>query len=163
MKNILLNRSFIFIFMITCMSNVVLKGQTGPDINSMLDKNNVSWDVPGPGSAQSMPIGNGDIGLNVWVEPNGDLVFYISKTDSWSEDNFGSWGLLKLGKVRVSLNPQPTVTPFLQVLQLKSGEIQITENNTTFKVWVDANNPVIRVESLSEQPTSLTVTLENCW
>jgi len=161
MKNILLNRSFIFIFMITCMSNVVLKGQTGPDINSMLDKNNVSWDVPGPGSAQSMPIGNGDIGLNVWVEPNGDLVFYISKTDSWSEDNFGSWGLLKLGKVRVSLNPQPTVTPFLQVLQLKSGEIQITENNTTFKVWVDANNPVIRVESLSEQPTSLTVTLEN--
>jgi len=161
MKNIRLIRCLILIFMITCMSNIVLMGQTGPDINAMLDKNNVSWNVPGPGSAQSMPIGNGDIGLNVWVEANGDLVFYISKTDSWSEDNLGSWGLLKLGKVRVTLNPLPAVTPFLQVLQLKSGEILIKEGNTSLKVWVDANNPVIRVETLSEQPTTMTVTLEN--
>jgi len=161
MKNIRRNSSLIFIFIITSLSNIVLKGQTMPDINALLDKNNVSWDIPGPGSAQSMPIGNGDIGLNVWIETNGDLVFYISKTDSWSEDNLGSWGLLKLGKVRVKLNPLPAVTPFLQLLQLKTGEILIKEGNTSFKVWVDANNPVIRVESLSEQPTSLTVTLEN--
>lgn len=161
MKKNRMNQKSIFIFMIACLFSTPVIGQALPDINAMLDKNNVSWNVPGPTSAQSMPIGNGDIGLNVWVETNGDLVFYISKTDAWSEDNLGSWGLLKLGKVRVSLSPQPTVSPFLQVLQLKSGEILIKEGNTTYKVWVDANNPVIRVETMSEQPTSMTVTLEN--
>lgn len=131
------------------------------NVNEMLDANNVSWNIPGPTSAESMPIGNGDIGLNVWTEGNGDIVFYISKTDSWSEDNYGSWGLLKLGKVRISLNPAPTMTTFLQTLKLSTGEILITENNNTFRIWVDANNPVIRVEANSNQATTMTVTLEN--
>src|ERR1700754_781231 len=52
-------------------------------IDTLLDRYNVRWDAPGPGSAQSMPLGNGDIGLNVWTEQNGDLLFYISKTDAW--------------------------------------------------------------------------------
>jgi len=151
----------ILIGLILSVANNHTLGQISPDINSLLDQNNVSWNIPGPTSAQSMPIGNGDIGLNVWVETNGDLVFYISKTDSWSEDNYGSWGLLKLGKVRVTLSPAPTMTPFLQVLKLRTGEILITENNTTFRVWVDANNPVIRVESSSDQPNTMKVTLEN--
>lgn len=33
-----------------------------------------------------MPLGNGDIGLNVWVEDGGDLLFYLSKTDAWDEN-----------------------------------------------------------------------------
>ena len=41
-----------------------------------------------------MPLGNGDIGMNVWVEENGDLLFFISKTDSWSD----AGRLLKLGQ-----------------------------------------------------------------
>jgi len=164
--NVHLKHSFIclkliLIGLILLISNNQTLGQVTTDINSLLDQNNVSWNVPGPTSAQSMPIGNGDIGLNVWVETNGDLVFYISKTDSWSEDNYGSWGLLKLGKVRVTLSPAPTMTTFLQVLKLRTGEILITENNTTFRVWVDANNPVIRVESSSDQSNTMTVTLEN--
>src|SRR5258708_25750547 len=53
------------------------------DITPSLDACNVSWDVPGPTSSQSMPIGNGDIGLNVWVQPHGGLAFYIGKTSSW--------------------------------------------------------------------------------
>ena len=62
---------------------------------------NVVWDSPSADYNGSMPIGNGDIGANVWVEDGGDLLFYISKTDSWSENA----RLLKLGKVRVRLNP----------------------------------------------------------
>jgi len=50
-----------------------------------LDSFNVVWTEPGPGSAESMPLGNGDVGLNLWVEPGGDLVFYISKTDAWGD------------------------------------------------------------------------------
>ncbi|HEY8967897.1 MAG TPA: DUF5703 domain-containing protein, partial [Puia sp.] len=42
------------------------------ELLTQLDSCNVSWNEPGPGPAESMPIGNGDIGLNVWVEKNGD-------------------------------------------------------------------------------------------
>jgi len=43
-----------------------------------------------------MPTGNGDIGLNVWVEESGDLLFYIGKTDLWDDNS----RLLKLGRAR---------------------------------------------------------------
>ena len=52
-----------------------------------------------------MPLGNGDVGLNVWVEKSGDLVFYISKTDAWSDNVGASKGLPKVGRVRVKLSP----------------------------------------------------------
>jgi len=47
-----------------------------------VSKYNIIWTTPGINSQGSMPIGNGDIGANVWVDDNGDLVFYISKTDA---------------------------------------------------------------------------------
>jgi hypothetical protein len=70
-----------------------------------------------------MPIGNGDIGLNVWVEEGGDLLFYLAKTDAWSE----TARLLKLGRVRVKSSPNPLVKgqPFRQRLRLGSGEILV--------------------------------------
>ena len=49
-------------------------------------KYNVSWDSLGNYSADSMPLGNGDIGLNLWTEQNGDVLFYISKTDALLEN-----------------------------------------------------------------------------
>ena len=47
-----------------------------------IKKYDVVWDVPSKNSSGSMPLGNGDIGINLWVEEDGDLLFYISKTDS---------------------------------------------------------------------------------
>ncbi|HKB45473.1 MAG TPA: DUF5703 domain-containing protein [Chitinophagaceae bacterium] len=145
------------------------------DIKPWLDTYNVSWDTPGPTSSQSMPIGNGDIGLNVWVEQNGDLCFFIAKTDAWgaaAENERNNWikdggVLMKLGKVRVSLSPNPLVmgAKFNQVLRLNSSEIIIKEvddaTGTSLRVWVDANNPVIRVELKSTKPVSVKVSLEN--
>ena len=66
-----------------------------------LDKYNVVWDTPSKDHNGSMPIGNGEIGLNLWVEPGGEVVFYIARTDAWS----GNGRLLKLGRVRVRLDP----------------------------------------------------------
>jgi alpha-L-fucosidase 2 len=68
-----------------------------------LDKYNLSWTTPSKDSSGSMPLGNGDIGLNAWVEQDGDLLFYVSKTDAWSENA----QLLKLGRIRVKLSPSP--------------------------------------------------------
>jgi len=149
-------------------ANAGVKAQNQPDIKHMLDTCNVSWDTPGPTSAASMPVGNGDIGLNVWVEPGGDLNFYIGKTDSWGPDVKGAKGLMKVGGVRVSLNPSPLAagSAFLQVLKLHEGEIWIKEGTgagaVQLRVWVDANNPVIRVETQSRQAVAVKVTL-NDW
>jgi hypothetical protein len=143
--------------------------------DTLLNAYNVSWDTPGPGSAQSMPLGNGDIGLNVWAEKNGDLVFYISKTDAWGgelnaqKDAWMKQGgvLMKLGAIRVSISPSPLVNSsvFKQILKLKTGEILIQEGQgssaVNFRVWVDANHPVIRVEARSEHPVTANIKLEN--
>ncbi len=89
----------------------------------LLDKYNVVWDTPSRDYNGSMPIGNGDIGLNVWFESSGELLFYISKTDAWSENA----RLLKLGRLRVKLTPNPLAenVSFRQILRLREGEILI--------------------------------------
>ncbi len=145
-----------------------------------LDSFNITWNTPGPGSAESMPLGNGDIGLNAWAEPGGDLLFYISKTDAWGDQVNGKmdgWmkqgGILsKLGLIRISFgragagsgNGSSTAV-FRQVLRLQQGEIRIQEGEgaaaVRLRLWVDANHPVIRVETESERPVLVKVGLED--
>ena len=109
-----------------------------------------------------MPVGGGDIGLNVWVEQGGDLLFYIGKTDAWSENG----RLLKLARVRVRLSPNPFQKglPFKQELRLYDGEIQINaaqaDKAITLHIRVDANHPVIYVEGESRSPYKVKVDLE---
>jgi alpha-L-fucosidase 2 len=123
---------------------------------------NVVWDSPSRDSSGSMPIGNGDLALNVWAEPTGDLLFYIAKSDAVSENG----QFLKLGRVRVSLSPNPFTdgAPFRQELRLSEGEIVVSggapASRTTLTVWVDANRPVIHVEASSDKPVHLTAALE---
>lgn len=38
---------------------------------------NVVWNSPSHDTSGTMPLGNGDIGINVWVEEDGDLLFLI--------------------------------------------------------------------------------------
>jgi len=127
-----------------------------------LDDCNVIWDSPSKNSLGSMPAGNGDIGINLWVEENGDLLFYLSKTDAWSENA----RLLKPGKVRLSLSPNPfqTGAPFSQELILKDGVIRIeagtAEEQVTIDVWVDANHPLVELDVKSRKKITASVTTE---
>jgi len=127
-----------------------------------LEDHNVTWDSPSRDCHGSMPLGNGDIGLNVWMEPEGDLCFYIGKTDSWGDDS----RLLKVGKVRIKFIPSPVDGNdiFTQTLKLETGEISITsmvgERKTGISVWVDANNPVICVAVDSDIPIKATAMIE---
>jgi hypothetical protein len=50
------------------------------------ERYNVVWDSPSKDQHGSVPLGNGATGVNAWIEPNGDLVFYISRTDSWGDN-----------------------------------------------------------------------------
>jgi hypothetical protein len=127
---------------------------------------NVVWDSPSKDSFGSMPLGNGDIGLNVWVEENGELLFYISKVDAFDAVHL----LPKLGKVRVRLSPNPFTAgkAFRQELVLRDGMIEIegggqkTEagGRVKLRIWVDANKPVIRVVGESAVPLDVAVSVE---
>ena len=109
-----------------------------------------------------MPIGNGDIGINVWHDPNGDLLLYIGKTDAFDE----SCRLLKLGRLRVHFSNNPFIKgqPFRQELDPANGEIKITGGSgtglVTLRLWVDANHPVIHVETDAASPIDQSVKLE---
>ena len=132
----------------------------------LLDANNVVWSTHGNDSRDSMPLGNGDIGLNVWVEKSGDLLFYISKTDAWSDNVGGNQGLLKLGRFRVKWSPGLAANggEFSQVLKLANGQIVIhagpAEAAADIRVWVDAHRPVVHVESETVRPADLEVAFE---
>jgi len=146
---------------------------------SALSHYNVQWNQPGGGPEASMPLGNGDIALNVWTEANGDLSFYISKTDAWGTDTRGGdeWNktggvLMKLGKVRVSAilpkgTGSTTLQPgrFSQILELAKGQIVIKRRvggiSTSLKVWVDAMHPVIHVDGQSNRAVQWQVRLDN--
>lgn len=120
---------------------------------------NVVWNSPSKDALGSMLIGNGDIGLNVWVEPSGDLVFLIGKTDAWDEN----MRLLKLGKVRVKFTPAlNTGEGFKQELKLRDGVLEFRDAQMQVRVWVDANHPVIQVdaESLTDQPIEAIASFE---
>ncbi len=118
---------------------------------------NVIWDTPGSGSFDSMPLGNGDIGMNVWVEKNGDLLFYISKVDAYDAGHL----LPKLGRIRIKTDPAVSVDKFRQTFSLKDASVLIEAGDVRFRVWVDANQPVIRVEGKSTTPRRVILFLES--
>jgi Domain of unknown function (DUF5703)/Concanavalin A-like lectin/glucanases superfamily len=130
--------------------------------SSNLDHYNVVWDSPSTDSNGTMPIGNGDLAANVWVEPNGDLLFYLSKSDAWSSGQ----ELLKLGRVRVRLDQRLVREGgrFRQALDLKTGTIRIQSTVdgqlTEIRFWIDANHPVVNVEIKAASAFGAQVTLE---
>ena len=126
-----------------------------------LDDVRVVWTSPSQNAHGSMPMGNGDVGINAWVEPSGDLVFYISKTDAWDENG----RLCKIGRVRVKFEPALAVTNhFRQELKLKEGVIEIQagvgRRQSKLLLWVDALAPVVRVESESDEPVTCRAEVE---
>jgi hypothetical protein len=120
---------------------------------------NVVWNSPGKSSADSMPLGNGVLGINLWVEGNGDLLFYLGRNDTHSEVG----QLCKAGKVRVSLVPNPfkAGAPFRQELKLRDGVCEIVAGDVRLKVFVDAAQPVVHVTGESATPVSVTAKVES--
>ncbi len=115
---------------------------------------NVVWTSPSHDAAGSMPLGNGQVGINLWVEEDGDLRFYISRNDSFTEVS----RLVKVGGVRISLDPNPFKKgmKFRQELKLADGICEITagegKGKVSLKVFVDPDSPVIHVAGQSDLP-----------
>lgn len=124
----------------------------------VLENYNQVWTTQSNNSSESMPLGGGDIGLNVWVE-KGDLYFYFSRSGTFDEHN----ALLKLGRVKVSLTPNPFADNegFHQELVLKDGYILIGQNDAKIKFWVDVFKPIIHLDLESENPLKMTASYES--
>ena len=110
-----------------------------------------------------MPLGGGDIGCNVWVE-SGDLLFYIQRSGCFSEN--GEY--LKLGRMRVRLNPNPFVdnTDFKQTLRLEDGSMNISTQNkdgvsARINLWVDIFTHSVHLQLASSQPLAMEASYEN--
>ncbi|MEO6996333.1 MAG: DUF5703 domain-containing protein, partial [Lacunisphaera sp.] len=150
---------FALLLSVRAAAGILLVGNPADDPSTY----DVTWASPSADARGSMPLGNGDIGLNAWVEPSGDLLFYIGKTDSWEDNN----RLAKVGLVRVKLTPSllPPGTIFHQQLRLISGEIVITatppqSNAVTIHLWADANHPVIHATVDCTVPVSAIASFE---
>jgi len=121
----------------------------------------VVWETPSVNASGSMPLGNGDIGLNAWMEPSGVLVFYISKTDSWSDNG----RLLKVGRLRITTDPPlPTAAGFEQRLCLAEGAMVIRcgegTDVTVTRLWVDAHHPMVHVTIDGQRERSATAEID---
>jgi alpha-L-fucosidase 2 len=136
----------------------VLTLHAAPDGYRFVRDYDVTWKSPGTNENDSMPLGNGDIAANVWTEQNGDLVLLLAKADAWTE--LGK--LVKLGRLRIHLEPNPFVTghSFNQTLELENGSIEFKNAGNTMRVWVDANHPAMQITANLEQPVSLRASLE---
>lgn len=136
------------IFFLLFLPFMVLNAQQVKDI---IEKSDVLWNSPSKKSIESMILGNGDIGTNIWAEKSGDIYIYVGKTDSWDEYS----RLAKVGLVKIHIIPNPFEEKFSQRLDLYNGQILIesgkNDNLLKIKIWVDANNPVINLEYESDK------------
>lgn len=129
------------------------------DVLKKLGGYDVSWTtLSTTGSLESMPLGNGDITVNAWAEKDGDLILYIGKSDAWAE----STRLLKVGRVRVKMSPNPFegTESYVQTLVLADGTLKISARSNDLKcdlkIWVDADNPAVRLDIRADRKMSVT-------
>ena len=130
------------------------QAQIGAEIDGKvhfpLSTYHVVWNSPGADATGSMPIGNGDLGANVYAVEKGDLYLLLGKTDAFDR----SGNVLKTGRIRIRLTPNPFghSMAMKQTLNLEQGCIDVealyrnTEQKIRIRLWVDANSPVYRVE-----------------
>ncbi|MDE6555598.1 MAG: hypothetical protein K2K55_01380, partial [Duncaniella sp.] len=113
------------------------------------------WESMSRNSSESMPVGGGDIGLNVWAE-DGDVMFYVGRSGAYDEHST----LLKQGRVRLHV-PGDSTAPFSQRLRLEEGFGELDINGSKVTIWADVFRPVVHVEIESPAKTSPTVSYEN--
>lgn len=124
-----------------------------------LDSYNIVWTTPGTKALHSMPIAGGNIALNVWATKD-DLLFFIASPDSWNGET-----QVKMGRVRVHFSPNPFSGEFRQELDLATDTVHVRGVSqdgmeVNLRVWVDALQPIVRVEGTASAPLEATASIE---
>lgn len=123
---------------------------------------NVMWNTTTANEKGSMPLGNGDVASNVWMENStGDVLFYLAKSDAWDVNA----NLLKVGRLRIRYDPPlytASTKQYNQTLDLLTGSITIESDGYMVLLFVDSvlNTFRLKTDRTDGQPFSTTVSLE---
>lgn len=101
----------------------------------------IEWTEQSRNASESMPLGGGNVGCNVWVE-NGQIFVYMAQSGWFDENN----SLLKAGRIRITLDPCPFTEDFSQKLTLKCGDITIRSKDFKAELWVDREWDTLHIE-----------------
>ncbi len=129
----------------------------------LMDPYTIRWASPSRDEADSVPLGNGNTGVGLWVVQDGDLLFYLARNDAISEMH----RLLKLGRIRISFSPNPFKAgqPFTQTLDIRTGTCTISAGppsaEVKVQVFVDSNSQTVYVSGASKKPITVTAHLED--
>jgi len=126
-----------------------------------LDDYKIVWTTQSRNAVDSMPLGGGALGLNVWVE-NGELRFYIGSPDTHTEEGL----LVKLGRIRLKTTPAAFASDFRQELDLANACLRLHGRTPSgaevrLRLWVDALKPVVHVECAADEPLTVEATFES--
>ena len=116
----------------------------------------VIWETQSKNSSESMPVGGGDIGGNVWVEDN--RIFLYLQQSGWFDENNS---LLKAGRIRIEVTPNPFNESFKQELMLEEGYVNIKGDEFSADIWVDVNHSIIHVDYESVIPRKIRLSYES--
>lgn len=117
---------------------------------------NVRWETPSEGSKESMPLGSGEVALNIWAEADGWVHLLLARSDCWSENG----QLLKAGKAAVRVlrgGKAVSILDFHQ-LELEHGCQRIRFSDASpieLEIWVDPDRPVVMVNGRSAEAFTL--------
>ena len=106
---------------------------------------------------QSLPLGNGDIGANVWLSEDGAVHLLMSKTDAWSE----LYRLLKTAHLVLTADPCPFADGADFDLSLADGILTVSSNGAALCVFADAAAPCLRIRLTTETPARIGLRFEN--
>jgi hypothetical protein len=135
-------------------------GPPAPSAPAALDEVNVRWDSPSEDSSGSMPLGNGEVVVNAWVEKaTGDLLLLLARTDALAETG----RFCKLGRLRLHLEGGPLLKggDFRQEVHLRDGVVAVSGGGVSLSVFVDSDAQVLHVTGESKVALVATATVES--
>jgi hypothetical protein len=119
----------------------------------------VVWTSPSNDAYGTMPLGNGEVTLNAWIDAHGDLRFYIARIDAIDEQG----ELLKVGAMRLRVGGADVARTavFTQRLDTATGVLEAAygtgDARVSLRLWVDAERPVIVAEAECARPQPATL------
>ncbi|MBQ9714108.1 MAG: hypothetical protein IJV83_02170 [Clostridia bacterium] len=106
---------------------------------------------------QSIPLGNGKIGVNVWISSDGAVHFLLSKGDCWSE----LYRLLKPAHLVLKTTPNLFAEGAQFALSIADGILTVSNESARLVVYADAFAPCVRLRLTAETPTGVRLDLQN--
>jgi hypothetical protein len=125
-----------------------------------LAEQRVVWNSPSKNAADAMPLGNGLLLANTWIEPSGDLLIALAQIEA--EKNRAA----KVGRLRIKLDPPLNVADgaMRQTLMFTNGAVEIVgakdDARPIFSIWVDANRSTLHVQLRCRKPINVRATIE---